>query len=135
MDSGPEHDSANGDEPTRRRRRRTRTAEERRAEKEARQARKREEAGKRIGERERALGGKREGRRERKRRLVPAPPGPPENGDKRAKPKLRKLRFAFILLGLTVLAFVAWIFGIMMAVAQDLPSLEARQQYKSSVNS
>jgi penicillin-binding protein 1A len=134
MDSGPEHDSANGDEPKPRRRRRTRTAEERRAEKEARQARKREEAGKRIGERERALGGKSERGRKR-RRLLPTPAGPPENGEKRTKPKLRKLRFAFILLGLVMLAFVSWIFGIMMAVAQDLPSLEARQQYKSAVNS
>jgi penicillin-binding protein 1A len=135
MDSGPEHDSANGDEPERRRtRRRSRSGEERRAEKEARQARKREDADKRIGERERAMGGKPE-RRGKRRGLLPTPPGPPENGEKRTKPKLRKLRFAFIVLGLVMLAFVSWIFGIMMAVAQDLPSLEARQQYKSSVNS
>jgi penicillin-binding protein 1A len=132
MDSGPEHDSANGDEPKRRRtRRRSRSAEERQAEKAARQARKREEAEKRISEREKALGGKPEKRRSR---VLPSPPGPPD-GEKRTKPKMRKLRFAFILLGLAMLAFVSWIFGIMMAVAQDLPSLEARQQYKSSVNS
>ena len=43
---------------------------------------------------------------------------------------MRKLRFAVVLLGLSGLAFVSWIFGIMMAVAQDLPSLESREQYK-----
>ncbi len=34
-----------------------------------------------------------------------------------------------------MLAFVSWIFGIMMAVAQDLPALESRQQYVRSQNS
>jgi penicillin-binding protein 1A len=34
-----------------------------------------------------------------------------------------------------VLAFVSWIFGIMMAVAQDLPSLENRAQYENAHNS
>ena len=131
MDSGPEHDSANGDEPKRRRRRRGRSADERRAEKEARQARKREQADRALGDREKALGGK---PRRRRRRLLPSPPGPPD-GEKRTKPKLRKLRFALVFLGLALLAFVSWIFGIMMAVAQDLPSLEAREQYKHSINS
>ena len=133
MESGPEHDSANGDEP-KRRRRRARTAEERQAGKAARQARKRENAERRMGERERALGAKPERRRKR-RRLIPAPPGPPEDGEKRTKPKLRKLRFALVFLGLAMLAFVSWIFGIMMAVAQDLPALESREQYKRAENS
>ena len=48
---------------------------------------------------------------------------------------MRKLRFAVVILGLSVLAFVSWIFGIMMAVAQDLPALESRQQYIRSQNS
>ena len=48
---------------------------------------------------------------------------------------MRKLRFALVLLGLAGLAFVSWIFGIMMAVAQDLPSLESREQYKRAENS
>ena len=48
---------------------------------------------------------------------------------------MRKLRFAVVLLGLAGLAFVSWIFGIMMAVAQDLPSLESREQYKRAENS
>ena len=73
-------------------------------------------------------------RKRRVRRLLPQPPGP-DDGEKRTKPKLRKLRFAFVILGLAALAFVSWIFGIMMAVAQDLPSLENREQYKPAENS
>jgi penicillin-binding protein 1A len=42
---------------------------------------------------------------------------------------------AVVLLGLSVLAFISWIFGIMMAVAQDLPSLENRAQYEHAQNS
>jgi penicillin-binding protein 1A len=42
---------------------------------------------------------------------------------------------AIVLLGLAALAFVSWIFGIMMAVAQDLPSLENRAQYEHAHNS
>ena len=65
---------------------------------------------------------------------APRPPGP-EEPSTRTRPRLRKLRFAFVLLGLTALAFVSWIFGIMMAVAQDLPALENREQYKHAENS
>ncbi len=71
-------------------------------------------------------------KRERKRRgILPKPPGPtdPEKG---GRPRMRKLRFAFVVLGLCALAFVSWIFGIMMAVAQDLPSLESREQYRQA---
>jgi penicillin-binding protein 1A len=71
----------------------------------------------------------------RRRGLLPTPPGPPENGEPRTRPKLRKLRIAIVLLGLAALAFVSWIFGIMMAVAQDIPSLETRQQYARAQNS
>jgi penicillin-binding protein 1A len=66
--------------------------------------------------------------------LLPKPPGP-EAHEHRTKPRLRKLRFAVVVLGLTALAFVSWIFGIMMAVAQDLPALESREQYKRAENS
>ncbi len=51
------------------------------------------------------------------------------------RPKLRKLRAAFVLAGLAVLAFVSWIFGIMMAVGADLPNLEDRAQFKAAQNS
>jgi penicillin-binding protein 1A len=40
-----------------------------------------------------------------------------------------------VLVGLSLLAFVSWIFGIMMAVAQDLPALENRAQYAEAKNS
>ncbi|MGH2987641.1 MAG: hypothetical protein ACRDLO_13275 [Solirubrobacterales bacterium] len=73
--------------------------------------------------------------RRRHRRGLPRPPGPPKRGKHRDKPRLRKLRFALVVLGLSGLAFVSWIFGIMMAVAQDLPSLESREQYKRAENS
>ena len=133
MDSGSDNESANGDGP--KRRRRLRSATDRAAAKAARQQRKREQSEARIREREQSLGGEPEPKRKRRvRRLLPQPPGP-EDGDKRTKPKLRKLRFAFVILGLAALAFVSWIFGIMMAVAQDLPSLENREQYKRAENS
>jgi penicillin-binding protein 1A len=51
------------------------------------------------------------------------------------RPRLKKLRVALVLLGLSVLALVSWVFGIMMAVAQDLPSLENREQYRNAKNS
>jgi penicillin-binding protein 1A len=55
--------------------------------------------------------------------------------EKPRRPRLRKLRFALVFLGLSMLAFVSWIFGIMMAVAQDLPELENRAQYERAENS
>jgi penicillin-binding protein 1A len=62
------------------------------------------------------------------------PPRPPV-AEKPRRPRLRKLRFALVFLGLSLLAFVSWIFGIMMAVAQDLPALENRAQYERAENS
>jgi penicillin-binding protein 1A len=72
--------------------------------------------------------------RRRRRPLIPAPPEP-QTAEPRKRPRLRKLRIAIVLLGLAALAFVSWIFGIMMAVAQDLPSLENRAQYENAHNS
>src|SRR5215204_231381 len=64
--------------------------------------------------------------------VLPKPPGgtPP-----RRRPKLRKLRIALVFMGLSLLAFVSWIFGIMMAVASDLPQLEDRAQFANAQNS
>ena len=61
----------------------------------------------------------------------------PGGGDEppQAKPRLKKLRAALVVMGLGVLALVSWIFGIMMAVAQDLPNLENRAQYERAQNS
>lgn len=55
----------------------------------------------------------------------------PSNG----KPRLKKLRIALIAAGLSVLALVSTVFGMMMAVASDLPQLENRAQYERAENS
>jgi penicillin-binding protein 1A len=48
---------------------------------------------------------------------------------------LKKLRILFVLLGLSVLALVSMIFGMMAAVSQDLPAIYNFAQYKASKNS
>jgi penicillin-binding protein 1A len=58
---------------------------------------------------------------------------PADSGPK--KPKVKKLRLALVLLGLCALAFISTIFGMMMAVANELPQLEAKAQLRSAVNS
>jgi penicillin-binding protein 1A len=60
----------------------------------------------------------------------PTPPGAPEG-----RPRVYKLRLALIVAGLGMLGAVSTVFGMMMAVAQDLPSLENREEYKRSRNS
>jgi penicillin-binding protein 1A len=62
---------------------------------------------------------------------TPPPPPPP----RRAKPKLKKLRLAFVLLGLSALALVSTMFGMLMAVARDLPSLENQAEFEAAENS
>src|SRR5215212_11611159 len=57
--------------------------------------------------------------------------GPPPS----PKPKLKKLRLALVVGGISILALISTIFGMLMAVASDLPSLENRAQYKSAKNS
>jgi penicillin-binding protein 1A len=55
---------------------------------------------------------------------------------RRRKPvKIKKLRLTLILIGLSLLAFVSTVFGMMMAVASDLPQLENREQFKNEKNS
>jgi penicillin-binding protein 1A len=65
----------------------------------------------------------------------PSLPPKPGGGSQRAKPRMKKLRVAIVLFGLSFLALVSWVFGIMMAVAQDLPSLESRAVYDAAKNS
>src|SRR4051794_27368009 len=55
--------------------------------------------------------------------------------EKPAKPKVKKLRLALVMLGLGALALISTIFGMMMAVAHELPQLEAQAQLRSAVNS
>ena len=54
---------------------------------------------------------------------------------KRSKPRLKKLRILFVLMGLGVLGLVSMVFGMMMAVSQDLPAIYNFAQYKASKNS
>ncbi|MEA2391818.1 MAG: penicillin-binding protein, partial [Solirubrobacteraceae bacterium] len=51
------------------------------------------------------------------------------------RPRVRKLRLALILAGLSFLALVSTVFGMMMAVAADLPKLEDREQFRNARNS
>jgi penicillin-binding protein 1A len=51
------------------------------------------------------------------------------------KPRLKKLRVLFVLLGLGILSVVSMVFGMMAAVSQDLPDIYNFAQYKASKNS
>jgi penicillin-binding protein 1A len=63
------------------------------------------------------------------------PAGSNGSGPPQRKPKLKKLRLALVLSGLSVLALVSTVFGMLMAVSVDLPSLENRAQYDRAQNS
>jgi len=68
---------------------------------------------------------------------VPSGPGS-NNGDggpPKRRPKVKRLRLAFILTGLSLLALVSTVFGMMMAVASDLPQLENTAEFKRAKNS
>ena len=60
---------------------------------------------------------------------------PTQGGPSERRPRVYKLRLALIVAGLGMLGAVSTVFGMMMAVAQDLPSLENREEYKRSRNS
>jgi penicillin-binding protein 1A len=51
------------------------------------------------------------------------------------RPRLKRLRFLLVLFGLSLLALVSLAFGMMMAVASDLPALENRAEFKKAQNS
>ena len=52
----------------------------------------------------------------------------------RSKPRLKKLRILFVVMGLGVLGLVSMVFGMMAAVSQDLPAIYNFAQYKASKN-
>lgn len=54
---------------------------------------------------------------------------------KATRPRVRKLRLLLVFAGLAALAVVSWVFGILMAVASDLPELEAQAQFERAQNS
>src|SRR6476661_2863349 len=51
------------------------------------------------------------------------------------RPRVKRLRLLAIAVPLALLALVSTIFGMMMAVASDLPALENRREYKDARNS
>jgi len=51
------------------------------------------------------------------------------------RPKLKKLRLGLVLMGLSALALISTVFGMMMAVASDLPSLENAAEFRAAKNS
>jgi penicillin-binding protein 1A len=67
---------------------------------------------------------------------APVPFKPPKRRWRRSrdgsipKPKVRKLRLLLIVTGMLVLALISTVFGMMMAVASDLPQLESKARYK-----
>jgi penicillin-binding protein 1A len=63
------------------------------------------------------------------RRIRSRRPGRPKPG------QIKKLRLLVIIAGLAVLAGASMIFGMMMAVAGDLPQLETKAQYAEAKNS
>ncbi|MGK2931860.1 MAG: transglycosylase domain-containing protein, partial [Solirubrobacterales bacterium] len=62
-------------------------------------------------------------------------PTMPQPAGKPPKPKVKKLRILFIVLGLGTLGLFSAFFGMFMAVSQDLPAIEKYAQYKESKNS
>ena len=74
-------------------------------------------------------------RADRFQRTNGAPPQANGSGPPPPKPKLKKLHFALVAGGISILALISTIFGMLMAVASDLPSLENRAQYDRAENS
>ncbi|HWX46403.1 MAG TPA: transglycosylase domain-containing protein [Solirubrobacteraceae bacterium] len=64
---------------------------------------------------------------------LPAGPAPPAEPRRRAR--LKKLRFLLIFLALGLLGVVSFVFGMFMAVASDLPQLEAKFRQDNARNS
>ena len=68
-------------------------------------------------------------------RPPPARTAPGAVADAPPKRKLKKLRLLLVLSVLGALALVSTIFGMMMAVSNELPSLEAKAQFRAERNS
>ena len=61
---------------------------------------------------------------------IPFPKAPPP---RRTRPRVRKLRLLGLLIPLALLALISTVFGMLMAVASDLPQLENRKEFSASV--
>ncbi|HWH45335.1 MAG TPA: transglycosylase domain-containing protein, partial [Thermoleophilaceae bacterium] len=70
------------------------------------------------------------------RKPVPFEPPPPiSGGPATPKPKVKKLRLFLIFSGLSFLAMISTVFGMMMAVASDLEAIEDQAQFQRGRNS
>jgi penicillin-binding protein 1A len=61
--------------------------------------------------------------------------GDPTGTARAPRRKIKKLRLALVMLGLGVLALISTVFGMMMAVSNELPSLEDTAQFRAARNS
>src|SRR4051794_30681850 len=75
------------------------------------------------------------GTKPRRRGGSPPPPPVTTPPEKIKRPRLKKLRILFVLLGLAILGLVSMVFGMMAAVSQDLPAIYNFAQFKASKNS
>ncbi|HEY3775418.1 MAG TPA: transglycosylase domain-containing protein [Solirubrobacteraceae bacterium] len=72
---------------------------------------------------------------------APIPFAPPKRRLRRradgraARPKIKKLRLLSVVFGLGTIAIASLVFGMMMAVASNLPQLENKRQYGPEANS
>src|SRR3954464_9955445 len=60
---------------------------------------------------------------------------PEQTRVRRPRIKLNKFRLGVTLFALSIMAVVSTVFGMMMAVAQDLPELESQNEFKAAKNS
>jgi penicillin-binding protein 1A len=58
-----------------------------------------------------------------------------DSSSARSRPRLKRLRFLLILLAVLLLGLVSFAFGMFMAVASDLPSLDNKQEFNNARNS
>jgi penicillin-binding protein 1A len=63
------------------------------------------------------------------RRISSRRPRKPQPG------RIKKLRLAIVAIGLGLLGLVSFFFGMMMAITQDLPQLEAKKEFATAQNS
>lgn len=66
---------------------------------------------------------------------LPAGPAPQIATRRTRKPTIKKLRLFVVAAGVSILALISTVFGMMLSVANDLPSLENHEQLRVAKNS
>src|SRR4051794_6113078 len=67
--------------------------------------------------------------------FAPLPEAGPVPEIVRRKPKVKKLRLLLVVVGVASLALISTVFGMMISVASDVPSLENHAQLRIARNS